>query len=85
MTFLKKLSAKIPWRAISYHGTIYLFMVVVLLILYPLTVPIFRPIVALVLPLDPRNSLLKMLLIYTLFYWGTVLFKAWRRQKNLQK
>lgn len=79
---IKKAITRIPWWWISYYGTIYLILIVAVAVLYTVITPIAKPVVALIFPLDPRNSLTKMLYLFTGFYWLAVGIKTWRIEKK---
>lgn len=62
------------WRFIGYYGVIYLAILGVTVIAYPLAQEFAKPIASLVFPIAENNSLLKNVLVTTGMYWGSLLF-----------
>lgn len=62
------------WRFIGYYGVIYLVILVVTVVSYPLAQEFAKPIASLVFPIAEGNSLFKNVLVTTGMYWGALLF-----------
>ncbi len=62
------------WSYIGYYGFIYLIIVVILVVGYPLAQQFAKPIAAIVFPINDDNSLMKNLIVMTLMYWIMVGF-----------
>jgi hypothetical protein len=73
------------WRFIGYYGIIYLFVMLVMLIGYPLAQTYAKPIASLIFPIAGNNSLIKNLLVTTGMYWGMVCFYTIVIQKRRLK
>lgn len=69
------------WHFIGYYGVIYLFILLVMLVTYPLAQTYAKPIASLIFPIAGNNSLLKNLLVTSLMYWGMVCFYSFVIQK----
>ena len=62
---------------IGYFCFFYLFLLIVTLIGYPFSKHFIEPLVALVFPISPGNSLMKALVVMSVFYWGGIAFRLW--------
>jgi hypothetical protein len=62
------------WRFIGYYGVIYLVILVITVVSYPLAQEFAKPIASLIFPVAEDNSLLKNVLVTTAMYWGALLF-----------
>lgn len=59
------------WGQLGYYGLIYLLLIAVTVIGYPLAQTYAKPLVAFIFPISP-NSLPKSVLVITGMYWATV-------------
>ncbi|WP_373531196.1 hypothetical protein [Vampirovibrio sp.] len=62
------------WRFLGYYGVIYLLIMIVIVVCYPLAQTFAKPIASLVFPIAGNNSLFKNMMVTTGMYWGALLF-----------
>jgi hypothetical protein len=64
------------WYFLGYYGVLYLVIIIVSIVLYPVSQLYIKPVVAIVFPIAAGNSLIKSLVVTTVFYWFGVLFNT---------
>lgn len=70
------------WYFLGYYGVLYLVVIVISVVLYPVSQLYLKPLMAIIFPIASDNSFLKSLLITTIFYWFGVLFNTLVIQKT---
>lgn len=73
------------WFFLGYYGLIYLFIMALITVGYPLAQEYARPIAMLIFPEYTNASLLKALVVVTMMYWAMVGASLWwstQTQKN---
>lgn len=70
---------------IGFYGVFYLVFVLITVVGYGPAQEYTSPITNLIFPQYTGNSLVKTVVVISLFYWGAVLFKIFVLQKNDQK
>ena len=69
------------YRFLGYYGIIYLIIMIILAVTYPLAQTYATPIASLIFPIADNNSLVKNLVVTTLMYWGGLCFYTFVIQK----
>ncbi len=57
---------------LGYFAALYVLLLLFLAVMYPFAQTYAKPIASLIFPLNPNNSLPKMMIVVSAFYWASV-------------